>query len=61
MAHALVAKLLAGETACRNGPVTLNPWPHIRREPFVLVSLFLSIQAGGPCVFGFASAPCDPD
>ncbi|MEO8656885.1 MAG: site-2 protease family protein [Bryobacteraceae bacterium] len=66
MAHALVARLLGDDTAYHNGQVTLNPWPHIRQEPFglgifPLISLFLSIQANGLGVFGFASAPFDPD
>lgn len=58
--HAWVAKLGGDPTAYHGGQVSLNPLPHIRREPFgmvvlPLVSVFLS---GWP--FGFASAPYDP-
>lgn len=58
-AHALVAKLGGDDTAYHSGQVTLNPIPHMQREPFgmvvlPLVSLYLS--KGASC-FGFASAP----
>jgi len=33
-AHALAAKLQGDETAARGGQVTLNPVPHIQREPW---------------------------
>ncbi|MGH9724184.1 MAG: site-2 protease family protein, partial [Candidatus Acidiferrales bacterium] len=36
-AHALVAKLGGDETAARGGQVSLNPLPHIMREPFGMV------------------------
>jgi hypothetical protein len=35
--HALVAKLGGDDTAERTGQVTLNPMPHIRREPWGMV------------------------
>ena len=35
--HALVAKLGGDDTADRAGQVTLNPVPHIRREPWGMV------------------------
>ena len=61
-AHALAAKLGGDLTAYHGGQVTLNPVPHIRREPFglglyPLVTLFLSRGTG---IIGFASAPYDP-
>jgi Zn-dependent protease len=58
--HALVAKLGGDLTAFHGGQVSLNPAPHIRREPFgmVLVPL-ISLLAGGG-VIGWASAPYDP-
>ncbi len=61
-AHALVAKLGGDDTAHRRGQVTLNPLPHMRREPFGMVVLpLLSIYlSGGSSCFGFASAPVDP-
>jgi Zn-dependent protease len=42
--------------------VTLNPLPHIRREPFGMVALpllSLALSHGTSC-FGFAHAPIDP-
>ncbi len=59
-AHALVAKWGGDETAALGGQVTLNPMPHIQREPFgtVLVPL-LSLVIGG-WMIGWASAPYDP-
>jgi len=62
-AHALAAKLQGDETAARGGQVTLNPVPHIRREPFgmVLVPIASVILSKGSSLFGWASAPLDPD
>jgi Zn-dependent protease len=59
-AHAFIALRLGDPTAYHGGQVTLNPVPHIRREPFgmVLVPL-LSFFMGG-WMFGWASAPYDP-
>ncbi len=64
-AHAIVALRLGDKTAYHNGQVTLNPWPHIRQEPFGLgllpiISMILNLQSGVPGVIGFASAPFDP-
>jgi Zn-dependent protease len=64
-AHAVAALRLGDQTAYHNGQVTLNPWPHIRQEPFGLgvlpiISMFLNLQSGMPGVIGFASAPYDP-
>src|SRR5258708_16427141 len=36
-AHALVAKIGGDTTAALGGPVTLNPIPHIQREPWGMV------------------------
>ena len=59
-AHALVAKLGGDETAASGGQVSLNPVPHMRREPFgmILVPIlsFLLMHS----MFGWASAPFDP-
>ena len=59
-AHALVAKYGGDSTAALGGQVTLNPIPHIRREPFgmVLVPLLSFFFSGG--MIGWASAPYDP-
>jgi Zn-dependent protease len=60
--HAWAAMRGGDLTAYRTGQVTLNPLPHIRREPFgmvalPLISLYLS---GGRSCIGFAHAPYDP-
>jgi Zn-dependent protease len=59
-AHALVALRGGDPTAFHGGQVTLNPVPHIRREPFgtVLVPI-LSLALSG-WMIGWASAPYDP-
>ena len=58
-AHAFVAMLGGDQTAYRTGQVTLNPLPHIRREPFgTLVLPILSLlSTNGSSCFGFAHAP----
>jgi len=60
-AHALAAKLGGDLTAYHGGQVSLNPWPHIRREPFgmALVPLVSLLLRGS--LMGWASAPFDPD
>jgi Zn-dependent protease len=59
-AHALVAKLGGDLTAAAGGQVTLNPIPHIRREPWGMVVIpilaFLFMRG----MIGWASAPFDP-
>lgn len=59
-AHAFAAKLGGDDTAAHGGQVSLNPLPHIRREPFGTVLFpWLSYFAGG-WMMGWASAPYDP-
>jgi Zn-dependent protease len=60
-AHALAAKAGGDDTASSGGQVTLNPWPHIRREPIgmVLVPIVSFFLAGA--MMGWASAPYDPN
>jgi Zn-dependent protease len=59
-AHALAAKLGGDLTAFHGGQVSLDPVPHIRREPFGMVLFpILSYVAGG-WMMGWASAPYDP-
>jgi Zn-dependent protease len=58
-AHALAAWKLGDPTAYEGGQVTINPLPHIEREPVgmvaaPLISLFVY---QGTFVFGWASAP----
>jgi Zn-dependent protease len=60
-AHALAAKIQGDETAAMGGQVTLNPLPHIRREPYGMVVIpILSLLVAGR-LFGWASAPFDPE
>jgi Zn-dependent protease len=58
--HSLAAKLGGDPTAFHGGQVTLNPLPHMRREPFgMLIVPLLSFFLGG-WMIGWASAPYDP-
>jgi Zn-dependent protease len=59
-AHALVAKLGGDLTAFHGGQVTLNPIPHIRREPFGMIIVPIISYALGGWMIGWASAPYDP-
>ncbi|MEP6717401.1 MAG: site-2 protease family protein [Terriglobia bacterium] len=58
--HSLVAKLGGDTTAFEGGQVSLNPIPHIRREPFGMVILPLIGIVSGTGLIGWASAPYDP-
>jgi len=59
-AHALAAKIGGDQTASIGGQVSLNPVPHIQREPWGMVLIpILSLILKGQ-VFGWASAPYDP-
>lgn len=59
-AHAWAALRGGDPTAYHGGQVSLDPRPHIRREPFgMLILPLLSVAASGWPV-GFASAPYDP-
>lgn len=59
-AHAWAAMLGGDLTAYHGGQVSLDPRPHIRREPFgmVILPVISVLISGWP--FGFASAPYDP-
>ncbi len=55
--HSLAAKWGGDTTALEGGQVSLNPIPHIRREPFGMVIMpILGIALGGGLI-GWASAP----
>ena len=62
-AHAWTALRLGDDTAYRGGQVSLDPTPHIRREPFglVVVPLLSWFLNGGKWMLGWASAPYDPE
>ncbi len=55
--HSLVAKWGGDTTALEGGQVSLNPIPHIRREPFGMVLMPLLGIASGTGLIGWASTP----
>ncbi|MBN1543304.1 site-2 protease family protein, partial [candidate division KSB1 bacterium] len=59
-AHAFIGLKLGDSTAYEGGQTSLDPRPHVRREPIGMVAIpFLSYAMGG-WMFGWASAPYDP-
>lgn len=60
-AHAWAALKGGDRTAYEGGQVSLDPRPHIRREPFgmVVLPLMTALLTGWP--MGYASAPYNPD
>jgi len=61
-AHALVAKIGGDETATLGGQVSLNPVPHMRREPWgmIVIPILSFLMMHGNGMMGWASAPYDP-
>lgn len=59
-AHALAAKLGGDETAALGGQVSLNPIPHIMREPIGMVVIPIVTYGLWGWMMGYASAPYDP-
>jgi len=61
-AHALAALLGGDDTAYQGGQVTLNPIPHMRREPFGMIAIpvVIFLVTHGKWMMGWASAPYDP-
>src|SRR5262245_40362653 len=59
-AHAWAAKLGGDLTAYHGGQVSLDPRPHIKREPIgmLVLPIVSALLSGWP--MGFASAPYDP-
>jgi len=59
--HAWAAKRGGDLTAYLGGQVSIDPLPHIRREPFgmVILPIIALVMWGWP--FGYASAPYDTD
>lgn len=60
-AHAWAAFRLGDDTAARSGQMSLNPWPHIRREPFGMIVVPLVSWFAAGWMIGWASAPYSPD
>ena len=59
-AHAFAAKKGGDLTAFYGGQASLNPVPHIRREPIGMILVPLLCFASGSGMIGWASAPYDP-
>ena len=59
-AHAWAAKLGGDLTAFHGGQVSLNPLPHVQREPFGMVVFPILSYALNGWMMGWASAPYDP-
>ena len=59
-AHALAAQIGGDDTAALGGQVSLNPMPHVQREPTgtILAPIISLLFAGW--MIGWASAPYDP-
>jgi Zn-dependent protease len=60
--HGLFAWLGGDRTAKDHGLVTLNPIPHMRREPMgmIMIPVLVLYMSNGAYCFGGASAPIDP-
>ena len=59
--HAYMASRLGDQTAYLGGQVSLNPAPHMQREPMgMIVMPWLSYLVGG-WMMGWASIPIDPN
>lgn len=60
-AHAFASFRLGDPTAYHGGQVSLSPVPHVRRAPLGMVAVPLISYALGGWMFGWASAPYDPE
>ena len=59
-AHAWAALRMGDPTAYHGGQVSLNPIPHVRREPFGMVIVPILVFSISGWMLGWASAPYDP-
>ena len=59
-AHAFLAYKLGDRTAYLGGQLSLNPIPHIRREPIGMVIIPIITFVLGGWMIGWASVPFDP-
>ena len=61
-AHASVAYWWGDTTGRDAGQMSLNPFPHIQREPFgmLLLPLLMLFQSSGNMLMGWASTPVNP-
>lgn len=58
--HAWAGWKLGDDTAHRGGQVSLDPTPHVKREPFGMVVLPILSYIMSGWMMGWASAPYDP-
>lgn len=58
--HAFAAYKLGDTTAYEGGQVSLNPLPHIQREPLGMILVPIITFAANNWMMGWASAPYDP-
>ena len=59
--HALAGKIGGDPTAFEAGQVSLNPLPHLRREPIGLLLIPILSYIFNGWMMGWASAPYDPN
>jgi len=59
-AHGFAAMKLGDPTAYHNGQVTLDPLPHIKREPFGMIVVPIVSYLFAGWMIGWASTPYDP-
>ena len=59
-AHAAMANWWGDPTGKEAGQLTLNPLPHIQREPWGMVVFPLVMLLGGGMLMGWASTPVNP-
>jgi Zn-dependent protease len=59
-AHAFAAKRLGDVTAYLGGQITLNPIPHVKREPFGMLIVPIASYLSSGWMIGWASAPYNP-
>jgi Zn-dependent protease len=61
-AHALAALWGGDRTAYQGGQVSLDPAPHMRREPWgtMFIPVLSYVLSGGGYMIGWASTPLDP-
>lgn len=59
-AHALAATRFGDETAYLSGQLTLDPYPHMRREPFGMIIFPIVTFIFNGWMMGWASVPYNP-
>lgn len=60
-AHAYISHRLGDSTAYNTGQVSLDPTPHMRREPFGMIIMPIISYLTNGWMIGWASTPYDPE